>query len=225
MAGSDAEERIRAKVEAELRQHFPAARIIHELVLSSGVSRLDLAAVTRDQIIVAEIKSERDTLSRLKDQIAMAHEVACATWVVVAERHRAALNHMNESDSFGPEQPRKPPLTGMWREHWRNPDYLPGLSRCRLMVEADAGFDVTPAAFWHRRVTDPRAVFDVLWAGERREAVAMHGASVTSKDSCGVTHAWAVENMTGVQIRRAVCRALRLRKFARADAPMSEAEA
>lgn len=67
MAGSDAEERIRAKVEAELRRQFPTARIIHELVLSSGVSRLDLAAVTRDQIIVAEIKSERDTLSRLKD--------------------------------------------------------------------------------------------------------------------------------------------------------------
>lgn len=225
MAGSEAEERIRAKVERELRAQFPSARIIHELVLSSGVSRLDLAAVTRDQIVVAEIKSERDTLSRLKDQIAMAHEVACATWVVVAEPHRAALNHMNDSDSFGPEQPRKPPLTGMWREHWTNPDYLPGLSRCRLMVETDEGFDVTPSSSWHRRVTDPRAVFDVLWAGERREAVAMQGAPVSSKDSCGVTHAWAVENMSGVQIRRAVCRALRLRKFARADAPLAEAEA
>lgn len=225
MAGSEAEERIRAKVERELRAQFPSARIIHELVLSSGVSRLDLAAVTRDQIVVAEIKSERDTLSRLKDQIAMAHEVACATWVVVAEPHRAALNHMNDSRCVGPEQPRKPPLTGMWRECWQNPDYLPGLDRCRLMVECGDGFDITPPASWHRRVTDPRAVFDVLWAGERREAVAMRGAPVSSKDSCGVTHAWAVENMSGVQIRRAVCRALRLRKFARADAPLAEAEA
>jgi len=214
---SEAEERIRLKVEAELRCLYPTARIIHELVLSTGVSRLDLAAVTEDQIIVAEIKSERDTLSRLQAQIAMAHEVADVTWVVVAEKHRDALAHLSGQYSFGPERPRNPPLTGMWREHWQNPDYLPGLERCVRLVETDDGFEKTQPGYWHRRVTDPRAVFDVLWAQERRDAIARHGAPVLKTATCAQTHAWAVENMTGAQIRREVCRALRLRTFARAD--------
>lgn len=217
MAGSEAEERIRAKAEAELRRLYPDARIVHELVLQTGVSRLDLAAVTPHQIIVAEIKSERDTLSRLKAQIGFAHEIADATWVVVAAAHGDAVLHMADSSSWGPERPRTPPLTGMWREHWRNPDYLPGLSRCRLMIESDDGFSVTPASSWHRRLNDPRAVFDVLWAGERRAAVALAGGPLSGKATCAETLAWAVENMTGGQIKKAVCRALRLRRFARAD--------
>lgn len=217
MAGSDAEERIRAKTEAELRRLYPNARIIHELVLETGVSRLDLAAVTPDKLVVVEIKSERDTLSRLPAQIAKAHEIACETWVVVADRHRAALEHMAERTSWGEEHPRKPPLTGRWRENWSNPDFLPGLDRCRRMFETEAGFDVKPALSWHQRVTDPRAVFDVLWAQERRDAVNRYGAGVSKGATCDFTHQWAVENMTGVQIRKEVCRALRGRSFARAD--------
>lgn len=218
---SEAEERIRAKTEAELRRLYPTARIIHELVMSSGVSRLDLAAVTEDKIVVAEIKSERDTLSRLPAQIAMAHEIACETWVVVAEKHRAAIEHLSSRTSWGEPQPRKPPMTGMWRESWQNPDHLPGLDRCRRMFETVDGFQVMPASHWHRRVTDPRAVFDVLWAQERRDAIACHGAAVSKTATCEFTHAWAVENMSGAEIRRAVCRALRLRAFARADERMA----
>ncbi len=45
MAGSVAEERIRAKVEAAFRRRWPEARIIHELVLDQGGVRIDLAAV------------------------------------------------------------------------------------------------------------------------------------------------------------------------------------
>ncbi|QBQ49073.1 hypothetical protein [Brevundimonas naejangsanensis] len=220
MAGSEAEERIRTKVAAELRRRYPEARIVHELVLSTGVSRLDVAAVMPEALIVAEIKSERDTLSRLPAQIAMAHEIADATWVVVAEKHRAALTHMGEAYSMGPERPRKPPLTGMWREHWQNPDYLPGLDRCWRLIEADDGFDIAHPAHWHRHITDPRAVFDVLWAQERRDAIARYGAPVSKSATCAHTHAWAVENMSGAQIRREVCRALRSRSFARADPPM-----
>lgn len=214
---SEAEERIRLKVEAELRRLYPSARIVHEMVLSSGVSRLDLAAVTTDQIIVAEIKSERDTLSRLPAQIAMAHEIADATWVVAAEKHAAALEHMNSRTSWGPEKPRESPRHGMWRESWQNPDYLPGLDRCRIMIETPDGFSVRPALSWHQRVTDPRAVFDVLWAQERRDAIARYGAGPCKGATCAWTHAWAVENMTGSQIRKEVCRALRERAFARAD--------
>lgn len=76
MAGSEAEERIRAKAEVWLRQRVPDARIIHELVLEQGGSRIDLAAVTSDMIVAVEIKSERDVLDRLNSQLEAAMKVA-----------------------------------------------------------------------------------------------------------------------------------------------------
>lgn len=87
MAGSEAEERIRAKAEAALREEWPDARIIHELMLQQGGCRIDLAAVTRDRIIAVEIKSERDTLDRLKEQARQAELVADYFTAVVAEKH------------------------------------------------------------------------------------------------------------------------------------------
>lgn len=87
MAGSAAEERIRVKAETCLRQIFPTARIIHELVLRQGGVRIDLAAVTHDRLICVEIKSERDVLTRLPEQVA-AMKLVCDTFrVCVADRH------------------------------------------------------------------------------------------------------------------------------------------
>ena len=84
---SEAEERIRAKAEAMLRSAFPEARIIHELVLRQGGCRIDLAAVTTDRLICVEVKSERDVLTRLPDQVA-AMRLVCDAWcVVTAAKH------------------------------------------------------------------------------------------------------------------------------------------
>ena len=84
---SEAEERIRTKCEAALRQHFPDARIIHELVVRQGSCRLDLAAVTPNRIILIEVKSERDVLTRLPQQAKEAREVADLFRAVVTEKH------------------------------------------------------------------------------------------------------------------------------------------
>lgn len=87
MSGSVAEERIRAKAEAGLREVWPDARIIHELMLQQGGCRIDLAAITTDRIIAVEIKSERDVLDRLARQAEQAREVADLFCVVLAEKH------------------------------------------------------------------------------------------------------------------------------------------
>jgi hypothetical protein len=84
---SEAEERIRVKCEAALRQHFPDARIIHELVVRQGSCRLDLAAVTPNRIVLVEVKSERDVLTRLPQQAKEAREVADLFRVAVAQKH------------------------------------------------------------------------------------------------------------------------------------------
>lgn len=84
---SAAEERIRLKAEAMLRNAFPEARIVHELMLRQGGCRADLAAVTLDRIICVEVKSERDVLTRLPDQVA-AMRMVCDAWcVVTAQKH------------------------------------------------------------------------------------------------------------------------------------------
>lgn len=87
MSGSVAEERIRAKAEALLRHAFPEARIIHELVLQQGGVRIDLAAVTPERLICVEIKSERDVLTRLPDQVAAMKRVSDTWRVCCADKH------------------------------------------------------------------------------------------------------------------------------------------
>lgn len=84
---SEAEERIRSKCEAALREQFPDARIIHELVVHQGSCRLDLAAVTPSRIVVVEIKSERDVLTRLPQQVKEARRVSDLFRVVVTDKH------------------------------------------------------------------------------------------------------------------------------------------
>lgn len=87
MAGSEAEERIRVRAEAALRTAFPDARIIHELVVRQGSCRLDLAAVTPQRLVLVEIKSERDVLTRLKKQAREARAVCDGFKVCVADKH------------------------------------------------------------------------------------------------------------------------------------------
>lgn len=90
MTGSIAEEALRAKVEAMMRQRWPGGRIVHELQCGQMERRLDLACITPDRLVLAEIKSERDTLKRAVAQITKAAAVADEVWLCVAARHEAA---------------------------------------------------------------------------------------------------------------------------------------
>lgn len=87
MSGSAAEKRIREKAVTALRDVWPDARIVHELMLRPGGCCIDLAAITESRLIVLEIKSERDVLTRLKRQALQAIDVADDLTVVLAEKH------------------------------------------------------------------------------------------------------------------------------------------
>lgn len=67
---SSAEVEIRDAVVSRFRQLWPDARIIHEMNVEHGSSRADVVAVQPDRLWICEIKSERDTLTRLAGQIA-----------------------------------------------------------------------------------------------------------------------------------------------------------
>ena len=232
MSGSIAEERIREKVVAEMRVRYGDARIVHELVLDQGGVRIDVAAVGPDYLAVAEIKSERDVLKRLASQVAAARAVAQAIWVVVAPKHLEAIKLRTEPRLkrliYGP--PGLPSKGGWYNPTptlaFPNPDHLPGLDACRLLVESDDALALIPDT-WRRfdgaRPPWPRPadMLQMLWAEELRTMLARHRISSSVRTVRSDAMKLAIEHMTGREIRIGVCRALRERSFPRADPPVT----
>jgi hypothetical protein len=196
MAGSEAEERIRGVAEAALRRRRPSARIIHELVLDQGTCRIDLASVTEDEIVLVEIKSERDVLKRLGKQLGLATRIANETWLCIGEKHAAAIDQLR------------------WAREDR--ELSAALRSSRTMIERDGL--LVPCRFSHHPsdppVPDVRKVLMMLWAAELQHIARPWGGWSKPRYWCMRT---IVENMNGREIRRAVCDTLRRRPFARAD--------
>lgn len=200
MSGSVAEERIRAKAEAMLRQLWPDARIIHELVLIQGGERIDLAAVRPDMLIVIEIKSERDVLTRLPKQAEAAMRVADLFGVCIAEKHAGKVARSYETPD----------------DRYRLP------YDAELLIETDDGFHAPYSPFdlgWlgnrrEPRLCNPADRLEMLWAEELKLV------SRAPKLSRQPAKRLVCETMTGRQIREAVCATLRARHFPRADPPI-----
>jgi hypothetical protein len=230
MGGSIAEERIRAKAEAHLRLAFPEGRIIHELVTANfGPSRIDLACVTHDMIIGLEIKSERDVLDRLarqyKHALAVCDHYAVVTTPEVADK--IEWLQRSTTDDYEPI----PGMPGCMRGV-ANPDFVPEIRHLEIFRERGDGLDVGYHAWadpnhpyrsrWLEvALRNPADRLAMLWAAELRLIAAPLGAK--SNWSGGRSIRAICEEMTGRQIRRAVCAALRQRAFPRADVAMEQA--
>lgn len=202
---SAAEREIRDTLVAWLHRELPEARIIHEL--KCGGRRADLAAVEREQIWLFEIKSERDTLDRLGEQVKAFLSAAHYTIVVAHER-------WFDCTPYGNGMPRLawPHDTGGRHETWCYPDpdaakspY--GLYRWRLPT---------------RTLRQPRAwnLLELLWRTELQCECERHGIPVRSRDALPRLMERMAWRMTGEQIARAVCRQLRARSFPEADPPV-----
>lgn len=234
MAGSAAEERIRAKVVDALRAQLGTTyRIIHELVVEQGGCRLDVAAVSEDELVVVEIKSEKDVLKRLPDQIRAARKVAQKVWVVAAPKHVPALKAMTDStlwyEVYGPMEGAHnyrrlsgPEKIRPLMRHEPNPDHFPELAMCRVLTENDTGGLVLADVGYGERAPRPQPgeMLKMLWADELRSFAGWFGAkSNTPRDHSMLL---AIEHASGREIRRAVCAALRARPFPRADPPIHD---
>lgn len=186
LSGSEAEERIRVKVEAALRVALPTARIIHELVLAQGQERIDVAAVTETRLVVVEIKSERDVLKRLERQVMQAKRVADLVVAVVADKHFEKAKE----------------IAGYFL----------------TIVEADVADLVGGYRMRHllEATCNSPARLDMLWASELRIV-----AGTEKKATRSFSIRKASDNLTGSEVRRRVCAALRARHFPRADPPIT----
>lgn len=228
MAGSAAEERIRAKAEALLRERYPDARIVHELVLDQWGVRIDLAAVRPDELIAVEIKSERDVTKRLSAQVTTALKVAQRIWVCAAPKHEIYLRSAMEAhrrvmfDTPRTVRRRGTVLEVQYKLE-DNPDHIPYLASCSLLIEVETGFE--PLDGWRtglsrRLLSEPAAQLQMLWAEELRTLCGWGRLGVGSKTTRTAAIELAAEHMTGGEIRKGVCTLLRQRPFPRADAPI-----
>lgn len=203
---SENEARIRDKTEAALRAKYPMARIVHELPLEPFKIRIDIAAICETRIIVAEIKSEKDTLKRLKAQLVRAASLACETWLVANEAHTQDLDKMLLYQWEGAPDPELADL-------------------CRNKVQFFIEKESNPYfhSFNKARETTPLIngahLFDLLWADEMANMLRYLGLirPVKAHPSRMQMTYIAIENLGIKQIRAGVCTALRRRIFARAD--------
>lgn len=78
---------LRDELESFCRRRWPAARVVHELVMGEGRVRADVVALDPAHISAFEIKGSYDDTTRLLHQVGMYQLCVPEVWMVVAEGH------------------------------------------------------------------------------------------------------------------------------------------
>lgn len=215
---------IRNDVVLNIRCHWPSARIIHEINVSGqGSNRIDVLAVAPESIIAVEIKSKKDKLDRLPEQMRAMRRVAHFPIAAIHEKFLVEQK-TNRYNAW---------RTGADGEHYCGalPECLRPISgatwvwplRRRAMGTNHDSFEnwrLGPVP-WARALPD--GALGMLWADELRILCAELRIGVsrtTVMSECIRLLRW---NATGAEITRGICRALRRRKCVEADAPMEQA--
>jgi len=217
---SSAETEIREAVVTRFRELWPDARIIHEMNVEHGSSRADVVAVQPERLWICEIKSERDKLDRLAGQIKdfgpCCHGMIIAAhekWTAEGPRreiHRPATKTLPAYISYQTEPSLLSRATEDCRRVnvWSYPEppseYRREWSILRQHVP------------WYHRM------LMLLWSDELRETAAQHRIPFDRRSPAYKLAPEMSRLMTGREIERAVCRVLRRRSFAEADAPLVE---
>lgn len=207
---SGIELQIRTVLEGWCRARWPDGRQIHELVISRGVARADMAVVTPDRFVAIEIKGPLDNTHLLMHQAGLFRLASSELWIVVAE------THLEDAEMI----------------HWMLPSVgvavvsgLPAIGDRAYYkgstTDLELGIQVVhePLPFQPH----PKALLSVLWVEELREQALRYGLKPQK------THLKLVEQMmrslSPEQQLDAVCTALRGREFAfRSDAPEWKAD-
>lgn len=213
---SDAEEALRALAVADLRRIYPDGRIIHELNLEQGGVRLDLACVTEDRLILGEVKSDLDTLDRLPRQVKAAIRCGCDVRLFVGEKHWREVERRRRGGFYAdPEAMRG------WTPHPLGS--IAGLRLCGIYRPGPEGLLQVARPDSPGTWPDPRRMLEMLWAAELRRILSdTFGVSIRRKMTRGQMIREIPEHLSGREVRRAVCRQLRGRPFARADDPVRD---
>jgi hypothetical protein len=194
---------MRDVLESWARKQWPAGRIIHELVISSGVARADVATILPDHFVAFEIKGPADSTVRLLHQCAFFRLATPELWLVSTEHHEEDCEVIRYLiPSIGVIMVR-----GLGARYGSTPD------------PANIHIEIKHKAEPYRPLG--KALLSMLWVEElRTEAIDHHLIKSKSRG----THSWLVktldEKLTDTEKMTAVCRHLRARDFVyRSDAP------
>jgi hypothetical protein len=211
---STAEREIRDAVVARLRALRPEARIVHELNVDTGRNRIDVAAISSEELIAVEIKSERDKTNRLVEQAQAFAAVSHHLIVCAHEKHWSKASW--QRDDLPPsELPalKKASIAGPGPTLWRYPEIEGGYREGEWREPRDR---------FSKRQWQPHATrfLDLLWRDELFRVCRRHRIPVDSRSSRLPMIGDCAWLMTGREICRAVCAELRCRPFAEADPPV-----
>lgn len=206
---------------ARLRLSWPGARMIHELPTRYSSNRIDLAAVTRDEIIAVEIKSSRDVADRLEAQIAAFSPIVTRLIVALAPKwnpYPVPLVWTEEKNGARTGRPAYTPAQDAIRRHYAGHIQT-------WTVSAEAGTSLQTDGHGERPNRTPwvRRMLDILHVAELERVAFEHRISLGRGRHHDLVEACA-QHLTGRQAVRATCSALRRRAAfaAGSDAPIDD---
>lgn len=218
---STCEADVRDAAVARLRVIRPTGRIIHEIQNAcNGPNRIDLLCVTASEVIAVEVKSAKDKLDRLPQQIkamtGSAHHVIAA----LHEKHLISNEkyYSNHVKFHGECRPRiahllNPPDEARGAEVWAWPEAGAERNRtygCARWQEPKQAI-MTPL---------PHAALDMLWQAELWQLCGELGILSRKANTRPVMMTQIRWAATGADITKGICRVLRRRKCCEADPPI-----
>ena len=224
---SAAEAEVRDAVVARLRTARPDARIIHEINVSTyGPNRIDLLAVSPEEIIAVEVKSAKDKLDRLEKQVAAmrgcAHHVIAAVHekFLVEDRTNEWCAHYSRDGVF-----YRGTLPASVPRHRCTPWVFPERRRA-MRDNLGGGYDdlaswVVPATRFNAAL--PSAAIDLLWRDELAVLCGSLGIASGRRSTMADMTASLRWHCTGRELTRGICAALRRRECVEADPAVTPA--
>lgn len=197
---SDAEAEIREPVVSRLREIIPGCRIIHEINAESFGNRIDVLAVGEDRLAAVEIKSEKDTLVRLPNQISAMKSVTHEVFAAIHERFLVNLR----GNAMPPNEARGSTV-------WVYP-------RSIRVGHVDCSDNWNQSGNSHRCLPD--GAIEILWREELHAVcreIGIGGVTKLNRRQAIDVIKWS---MTGAEVTRMICKTLRERKCVEADPPI-----
>ena len=218
---SEAEAEVRTAVVDRLRKLRPDARIMHEVNASSYGNRIDVLAVCPAEIIAVEIKSAKDKLDRLPDQLeamrGCAHAAIAALhekFLVETKTNKFAGTIERDGAFFYMARPDVAPWGGTWifPERRRAPE--------KWHDELFPWTEPDPAV----QQPLPARAIDMLWRDELLTMCGRFGVSVPRRAGMLVMVNALRWQLSGRDLTRGICAALRERACIEADPPIIQLE-
>lgn len=205
---SDAEAQIREPAVEALRQLLPGCRVIHEIQCAChGPNRIDVLAVTEDRIAALEVKSQKDKIDRLPAQILSMRR--CAHHTIAALHAKFFEVHQHNGATWAVPDWEATRGAVVWGFGFEGATFHPDCPAARRELRDK----------WDKPLLcPPRGAIDMLWRDELREIVSrLRLRTSTSRLNMDELRDAITWNLTGAEVTREVCAALRERKCPEAD--------